>query len=83
MTNTEYDNQYICPKCGGQNDYKVVESINLHPCEIETKCTECGWEDYWAYGGYDSNMWAKAEEAFGQYAGEDEDYDDITIEENK
>lgn len=56
MTNTKYDNEHICHKCGGQNDYKVVESINLHPCEIETKCTKCGWEDDWVYGWYMSRV---------------------------
>lgn len=63
MTTIKYDNSRSCPKCGGQNDYKVVDSINLHPCEVETKCTECGWEDYWVYGWYDS----KVDEAYDKY----------------
>lgn len=57
IDNTEfapsYDNERICPLCEGQNDFKVVESINGLPCEIKTYCTECGHKDYWAYGWYE------------------------------
>lgn len=40
IDNTEfvigYDNERICPLCEGQNDYKIIDSINGHPCEIKT-----------------------------------------------
>lgn len=66
MNDINYDNERICSKCGGQNDYKVVESINLHPCETETHCTECGWKDYWSYGWYDSRV----DESYDKYVEE-------------
>jgi len=43
-----------CPKCTGVNSLKVVESINGHVSEAETKCTQCGHVDYFAYGYFES-----------------------------
>lgn len=48
-----YDNERLCPICEGQNDYDVLDSVNGHPCEIETYCTECGHKDYWVYRWYE------------------------------
>lgn len=51
----QYHNFNYCNKCGGLNKVKetVVENAI---CEAETKCTECGFEDYWAYGFFESSQ---------------------------
>lgn len=40
-----------CNKCGGLNR---VTFGSEHTGEASTKCTECGFEDYWAYGYFES-----------------------------
>lgn len=60
---SKYDNYHLCPMCGGQNDYTLVEYVNFKPCEIKTCCTSCGWEDYWAYGFYEGRV----EETYDKY----------------
>lgn len=51
----EYDNQYVCPVCGGPNKVRVTEMIDHMLCEASTECKKCGHCDYWAYGFYESD----------------------------
>ncbi|QHZ59791.1 hypothetical protein HWD03_gp127 [Alteromonas phage vB_AmeM_PT11-V22] len=53
LSAVSYDNEHICPLCEGQNDCKVIDSVEGHPSEIETYCTNCGHRDYWSYGFYE------------------------------
>ena len=43
-----------CNKCGGINDFsnKIFEESLVLECD--TKCRDCGFEDYWAYGQFQS-----------------------------
>lgn len=45
-----------CNACGGVNSVAVKDTINHHVCEAETKCWDCGHEDYWAYGFFESGQ---------------------------
>ena len=54
--------KYQCPdscnKCGGSNN----ELLNGNPFnpdssgETATKCQDCGFEDYWAFGFFESSQ---------------------------
>jgi hypothetical protein len=46
----QYDNYLDCPCCGNEMSCKSTDYINCMPCEIETVCFRCGWNDLWAYG---------------------------------
>jgi hypothetical protein len=53
---TEYDDCRYCNKCGERsNELFEKDSIANTVCEYETKCTKCGFKDYWAYGFYESS----------------------------
>ena len=45
-----------CNACGGDNEVKVKDTINYHICEAETVCSDCGHQDYWAYGFFESSQ---------------------------
>lgn len=49
-----YDRYNICPICGGYNNVTAKDTIDNIICECKTKCNDCGHEDYWAYGCYES-----------------------------
>lgn len=51
---TEYNNPSSCNKCRGENDIysEVYEQGLMYECM--TKCLECGFEDYWSHGFYES-----------------------------
>ena len=51
---TDYHNPDSCNKCKGQNEFfePNYDLGFLH--ETETKCEECGFEDYWAHGFFES-----------------------------
>lgn len=46
-----------CNKCGGDNEVTVTDTLDGHTItEASTKCDDCGFEDYWAYGWYESGQ---------------------------
>ena len=51
---TEFHKVSSCNKCKGTNTIynEVYESAHLH--EASTKCEDCGFDDYWAYGFFES-----------------------------
>jgi DNA-directed RNA polymerase subunit RPC12/RpoP len=56
MTLGIYDSPYSCNKCGKEND---VKGDPFHPeasGEVETKCKECGFEDHWSFGFFESGQ---------------------------
>jgi hypothetical protein len=52
MTETVYDNWHDCPVCKSSNNVKVLDRIDMTPCELQTECTQCDHTDYWCYGWY-------------------------------
>lgn len=55
-TNDQYDDPGYCNRCGakGVTHTKPVYDSNIM-CEVYTKCNACGFEDFWAYGFFESN----------------------------
>ena len=51
---TLYDDPVSCNKCGERNTISVVDTTDGVISECGTKCTVCGFEDYWAYGFFES-----------------------------
>lgn len=47
-----------CNYCGGTNAIKVVAHLDRTMCECKTVCEnkDCGKEDYWAYGFFESSQ---------------------------
>jgi len=56
MNDTDYHCYDSCNKCSGVNDFNAVYSDTGHIEECETKCTICGFKDYWAYGFFESSQ---------------------------
>jgi len=55
----EYDSPGSCNACGGPNECKTeytMDGPGTMPAEISTKCNACGFEDYWAYGYFESGQ---------------------------
>ena len=50
----QYHNPDSCNKCKGVNAFirPSYDSGLLH--ETQTRCESCGFEDYWAYGYFES-----------------------------
>lgn len=48
----KYQNPYTCNKCRGENSV----SSNLREGESKTKCKGCGFDDFWAYGFFESSQ---------------------------
>ena len=55
---TGYHNMDSCNLCGNpnSNSVNVVDTINGYVSEASTVCGECGHEDYWAYGFFESSQ---------------------------
>ena len=51
-----YDDYDKCTKCDGLNNVKITDITAGCVCEIETICSKCGHEDFWAYGFYESKI---------------------------
>lgn len=51
---TKYHNPDSCNKCKGRNEYIQPSYDSGHLHETKTKCESCGFEDYWAYGFFES-----------------------------
>lgn len=50
-----YDDYYSCNSCGGLNHMnKILYEECYLVCEVDTTCTECKFNDYWAYGFFES-----------------------------
>ena len=45
-----------CNKCGGKNEATSPSVDEGGIYESKTKCTDCGFLDYWAYGFYESSQ---------------------------
>lgn len=52
----EYHVNVSCNKCGGKNDLVNSSFDERGIYETETKCSECGFDDYWAYGHFESGQ---------------------------
>lgn len=52
---TIYYNKHVCTKCRGVNSFvkPSIDEIGIY--ETATKCDDCGFEDYWAYGFFQSS----------------------------
>lgn len=50
----KYHDSSTCNKCGGENVIEVTEVVAGGVGECSTACKECGFEDYWAYGKFNS-----------------------------
>ena len=57
---TDYHNPESCNKCKGDNILidEIYDVGSL--CEAKTKCSKCGFEDYWAYGFFESGSMMKS-----------------------
>jgi len=53
---TKYHSLDSCNKCGGENDWDEVTTDGGHVSEANTKCNDCGFTDYWAYGFFESSQ---------------------------
>jgi len=49
-----YHNPNSCNNCRGPNELDERSSDNGILYEARTKCTRCGFEDYWAHGWFES-----------------------------
>ncbi len=54
MMTTEYHKPRSCNKCKGENDLLTSCFDQGHLSEARTKCKACGFEDYWAFGLFES-----------------------------
>ncbi len=45
-----------CNACGGNNEVTTVDTIEYHVMECKTKCKDCGHEDYWTHGFFESSQ---------------------------
>lgn len=47
-----------CNKCSGENEVTVTDTMDSHfITEARTKCKDCGFEDYWAHGCFESGRY--------------------------
>lgn len=53
---TDYHVTKSCNACGGDNDVDWSDYVDSHPYEAKTKCNQCGHNDYWAYGWFESGI---------------------------
>lgn len=65
MSTGYYHDPATCNKCGSSTDMTIKDTIANFPCEYETKCKVCGFEDYWAYGYFESG--AEGYDKCGRY----------------
>jgi hypothetical protein len=57
---SEYHKPESCNRCRGVNEVISVSSENGVMSEGKTKCSKCGFEDYWAYGYFESGNEAES-----------------------
>lgn len=51
---TTYHYKYSCNKCAGTNDIEIEDIEDGYISECKTKCRDCGHEDYWSHGFFES-----------------------------
>jgi len=53
---SSYQNKRSCNKCGGKNELlkAIIDDGIIY--EVETKCKDCDFEDYWSHGFFESNQ---------------------------
>lgn len=51
---TQYHCKDSCNKCGGFNQITPTDTVDGYISEYKTECTDCGFQDYWGYGFYQS-----------------------------
>lgn len=51
-----YQHKSSCNKCGGENELLNESFDGYTICEAKTKCKSCGFDDYWAYGNFESSV---------------------------
>jgi hypothetical protein len=51
---SDYDCPDSCNKCKGYNEYILPSYEGQTLIETSTKCQQCGFEDYWTYGYFES-----------------------------
>jgi len=51
---TAYHKPESCNKCKGKNRFIKPSYDSGHLHETATKCEECGFDDYWACGFFES-----------------------------
>ena len=57
MSKVEYHCVGSCNKCIGSNSVEITDTLDGHTMlEAKTVCSECGFEDYWAYGWFESGQ---------------------------
>jgi len=49
-----------CNKCGGKNEVKANDTDNGIISEAFTKCKDCGFDDYWAHGFFESSQYMES-----------------------
>ena len=54
--NYKFDVKESCNRCGERNEIKQVDVENGVIYECETNCKSCGFEDYWAFGFFQSGQ---------------------------
>jgi len=55
MDEVKYHRLDSCNKCGGDNRSKPTAFDDDFVSEAKTECQDCGFEDFWAYGFYESS----------------------------
>ena len=50
----KYHNPDSCNKCKGKNDVDITAFDEGHMSEAKTECLDCGFNDFWAYGFFES-----------------------------
>jgi len=55
MAEKIYHQPESCNRCKGESELTLKLFIESHLCEAATKCNECGFTDYWAYGFFESS----------------------------
>ena len=53
---TQYHCNDSCNACGGNNEVTVTDTLEGHLMECKTKCKDCGHDDYWAHGFFESSQ---------------------------
>jgi len=52
----EYHVKESCNKCSGENELIKPSCDESGVYETKTKCKECSFSDYWAYGHFESSQ---------------------------
>jgi len=49
-----------CNKCSGENELINPSCDEVGVYETKTKCKECGFDDYWGYGFFESSTYMES-----------------------